>query len=89
MSNQVSRTAIDGGFCNWKRPSLIYYYFFKCQQAEDSSSPYIFELRRVWCVVESLGLKAEECGLELHLSALAAEALSLELSPSAAHFVCL
>ena len=48
----------------------------------------MFELSRVCCVVESLGLKAEECGLELPLSALAAEALSLELSPSVAHFVC-
>ncbi|CAI9171867.1 unnamed protein product [Rangifer tarandus platyrhynchus] len=58
-----------------------------CQQAEDSSSPYMFERSRVYCAVESLGLKAEECGLALHLSALAAEALSLELSPSAADAV--
>lgn len=60
-----------------------------CQQAEDWSSPYIFELSRVCCVVGSLASKAEERGLELPLSTLAAEGLSrssarLQLS----FFVC-
>ena len=89
MSNQVSRTAMDGGFCNWKGTSLIKKKKKKCQQAEDWSSPYIFELSRVCCVVGSLALKAEEHGLELPLSTLAAKGLSrssarLQLS----FFVC-
>ena len=88
MSNQVSRTVMDGGFCNWKGTSLIKKKK-ECQQAEHWSSPYIFELSRVCHVVGRLGLKAEERGLELPLSALAAEGLSLELSPSAAQFLCL
>lgn len=88
MSNQVSRSVMDGGFCNWKGTSLIKKKK-KCQQAEDWSSPYIFELSRVCRVVGRLGLKAEERGLELPLSTLAAEGLSLELSPSAAQFLCL